>query len=176
MVHFDATDGALQLDFVLLSNGPVSLFWDLAVLDTACATLASLGYRVVRLDAGSWVDVVDMHDGVARALCFPDYYGRNLDAFNDCLFDVASGDYGMPAHATGLVLVIAGFDAFAALDPAAAHTLVDIYADKSRYAMLFGRRMLCLLQSDDARIVVPPVGASSVAWNPAEWLNSQRGL
>lgn len=162
MVHIDATDGAGRLDLDLLSDGPVSLFRDVAALDAACATLTSLGYHVVRLDAGSWVKAADMLDGVAKALHFPDHYGRNLDALNDCLSDVASGDYGVPAHATGLVLVLTGFDSLTSADPAAAHALADIYADRSRSAMLFGRRMLCLLQSNDRSIAGPPAGASRV--------------
>jgi hypothetical protein len=176
VVAFDPTVRAPQLDFLLLSDGPVSLFWKPAVLDTACATLASLGYHVVRLDAGAWVDKAAMLDGVSEALHFPDYFGRNLDALNDCLFDVASGDYGVPADAAGLVLVLNGFDAFASTDPVAAHALADMYAERSHYGMLFGRRMLCLLQSADPRIVVPPVGARRVSWNPAEWPDSKRGL
>ncbi|QAY69487.1 barstar family protein [Xylanimonas protaetiae] len=175
MAAFDPSDDAPQLDFVLLSSGPASLFWDPSVLDSACATLTSLGYHLVQLDAGAWDDKVAMLDGVAEALSFPGYFGRNLDALNDCLFDVASGDNWVPEEAAGLVLVLTGFDSFATKDADAAHALVDIYAAQSRYAMLFGRRMLCLLQSDDPRLELPLVGSTGVSWNPSEWLSSKRG-
>jgi hypothetical protein len=177
MAHFDsAAERAPQLDLALLRNGPVTLFCDHAVLESACVTLASLGYHIVRLDARSWADAQAMLDGVAGVLEFPAYFGRNLDALDDCLSDVASGDYGVPAASSGLVLVLTGFNAFATVDPAAAHALVDQYAKNSRGAMLFGRRMLCLLHSDDPHLTVPPVGATSVSWNPAEWLDSARSL
>ena len=49
------------------------------------------------------------------ALSFPGYFGRNLAALNDCMSDVASGDYGWDGDAdTGLVIVLRAFDAFAA--------------------------------------------------------------
>jgi hypothetical protein len=47
-------------------------------------------------------------------------------------------------------------------------------AHHSRTAALFGRRLMCLVQSDDPHIRFEPVGATPVAWNDAEWLNSKR--
>ena len=29
-----------------------------------------------------------LHDALAESLCFPDYYGRNLDALADCLSEI----------------------------------------------------------------------------------------
>lgn len=117
-----------------------------------------------------------MYDAIAVALDFPSYFGRNFDALNDCLSDVASGSYGTPEDATGLVLVLTGYDSFASKEPMMAHSVADIFASQSRQAMLYGQRMLCLLQSDDPRFTLPPVGAQTVAWNEAEWLDSKRGI
>jgi hypothetical protein len=39
-------------------------------------------------------------------LQFPDCYGRNLDAFNDCMGDVTAFQYGARPDAAGLVLVL----------------------------------------------------------------------
>jgi hypothetical protein len=41
-------------------------------------------------------------------------------------------------------------------------------------AALIGRRLMCLVQSDDPRITFPPVGATGVGWNEAEWLDAKR--
>uniref|UniRef100_UPI0012F68616 barstar family protein n=1 Tax=Nocardia niigatensis TaxID=209249 RepID=UPI0012F68616 len=38
---------------------------------------------------------------------------RNLNAFNDCMHDVLDREYGFPAEATGLVVVLTQFDEFA---------------------------------------------------------------
>ena len=39
----------------------------------------------VQLSARKWRTEQDVHDALARALQFPGYYGRNLDALFDCL-------------------------------------------------------------------------------------------
>ena len=42
----------------------------------------------VQLSARKWRTEQDVHDALARALQFPGYYGRNLDALFDCLRDL----------------------------------------------------------------------------------------
>lgn len=41
------------------------------------------------LDGDKIVDVESFYDEIAKVCKFPDYFGRNLDALNDCLFDLA---------------------------------------------------------------------------------------
>lgn len=176
MPSLNPADAGESFDIDLLQNGAVSLYWDRAVLNQACTLLASLGYDVVRLDAGSWHDVSGMFEEFAAAFAFPDYFGCNLAALNDCLSDVAAGGYGGDAVIERLALVLTGFDSFAGKEPHAAYALADMVADQSRSALLLGHRMLCLLHVDDSRFALPPVGAQPVVWNPAEWLDSKRGL
>jgi hypothetical protein len=73
------------------------------------ATLRDAGYHVVQADASGWLSVTDAHRDLSRMFAFPGYYGQNWDAFNDYL-----GDCGLAAEAAGLVMVLTGFDAFAA--------------------------------------------------------------
>jgi hypothetical protein len=153
----------------------VTLFWRTEVLDELVAGLVQGGYQIVRLDAGSWAKEIDFHRDIKAALDFPDYYGHNLDAFNDCMRDVASWDYGASRDATGTVLVFTGYDAFAGREPRSAQLILDLVAVAARRAMLYGHRLLCLVQSNDPNIVFEPVGASPVLWNPAEWANHRRG-
>lgn len=105
---------------------------------------------------------------MATALDFPDYYGSNLAALNDCMNDVAYYEYGTSPEATGLVLVFIGYDKFAAHCAHAAQRTLDIVADNARSAILIGHRMLCLVQSDSPDIHFAPVGATPVLWNDAE--------
>ena len=42
----------------------------------------------VQLSAARWQSEKDVHDALAKALSFPDYYGRNLDALHDCLTEL----------------------------------------------------------------------------------------
>jgi hypothetical protein len=71
-------------------------------------------------------------------------------------------------------VVFTGYDAFAARCPRAAQIVLDIMADSSRSAALVGRRLMCLVQRNDPHVQFEPVGATPVAWNDAEWLDSRR--
>lgn len=164
------------VDFRLVHNTFVTMFWQMAVLDQAVEWLVQNDYDVVTFDAGGWGSSSDMFDDVAEGLDFPGYFGRNLDALNDCMRDVASCDYGWRPDATGLVIVLKSFDRFASTDRRTAQIMLDIFADQARCAILVGNRIICLVQSDDPRLSFEPVGAMPVMWNDAEWLDSKRGL
>ncbi|TCM47713.1 barstar family protein [Kribbella sp. VKM Ac-2568] len=162
------------LDYQLMANGSVTLFWQPEVLNKTTGWLAKHGYQVVRVDTSGWRSDDDLHDGLSLALDFPEYYGRNLAALNDSLSDVAAGDLGWTDDDTGLVLVLEHYDAFATADPALAHHLLDVFAVQARHALLIGHRLLCLVQSDNPDLVLTPVGATPIPWNPIEWLDSAR--
>ncbi|QFZ18729.1 barnase inhibitor [Saccharothrix syringae] len=160
--------------FRLLTNTSVTLFWRPQILDETIAWLSDHGYQIIRVDAAHWSTEADLHRDIAAAFSFPDYYGHNLDALNDCMRDVVSQDYGWTPHTTGLVLVFADYDAFATRCPSPAQAVLDIMAEHSRSASLFGHRLMCLVHSNDPRIHFAPVGATPVMWNDAEWLDSKR--
>ena len=161
--------------FRLIHNTFVTMFWRSDLLAETLDWLAEHGYQVVDVDAGDCVDTVSLLDRLASALNFPDYFGRNLDALNDCMRDVVTGDYGSDLDATGFVLVLRRYDSFAGREATAAHAVLDILADQCRNGAIIGHRMMCLVQSDDPRLHLPPVGATPVMWNDAEWLASRRG-
>lgn len=74
-------------------------------------------------------------------------YGRNLDALNDVMADVAMYERGSDPSATGTALLLANFDAFGQRDEATAHALLDIFAVQARMAMVVGHPMLCVVES-----------------------------
>ncbi|MGV9663745.1 barstar family protein [Nocardia niigatensis] len=94
----------------LLANTSVLLYYRMAVLEQTISKLRLAGYRVVQADASRWLCVSDMHGDLSRMFHFPGYYGRNLNAFNDCMHDVLDREYGFPVEATGLVMVLTQFD------------------------------------------------------------------
>ena len=51
--------------------------------------LARLGFEVVVLDGGAMLDEPAFWAEVADAFEFPDYFGKNWDAFHDCFGDLA---------------------------------------------------------------------------------------
>jgi hypothetical protein len=171
---FDLEHDANRLDFGLMLNSAVTLFWRRQLFAEAVDWMRQHGYTMVQLDASTWTTDNDLHTAIAAALDFPDYYGRNLDALNDCMRDVVDYAYGTTQEATGLLLAFAGYDAFAQRRPRTAQAVLDILASQARCAMLTGHRMLCLVQSNDPRVTFEPVGASPVQWNSAEWLDSRR--
>jgi hypothetical protein len=164
-----------DLDYSLARDGPVVLFHRLDVLDTATSWLAGAGYDVVTLHAGGWSSEDALHEDIASALNFPDYYGENLNALNDCLGDVAWYEYGTAEEATGLVLVVLRYDAFVGVAPAAAEALIDIFASQAHSGALIGHRMLCLVQSDDPGLRSEAIGCRPLVLNKREWLDSAFG-
>ncbi len=171
MAIFEQTkDDWNRLDYRLLRDHPVTLYHRQDVLDNDLRWFEEHGYKSHRFEASGWSTLDNFHLEVRAALGFPDYYGRNLDAFNDCLRDLAISASG------GTILVFVTFDKFAAAFPEQAWVILDIIAQRSRRTLLHGRRLLALVQSDDPRIELRPVGATVVGWNPREWLKKDRGL
>jgi RNAse (barnase) inhibitor barstar len=39
--------------------------------------------KVIKIDAGGWGAIEDLHDTLLKVLEAPDWHGRNLDAFHD---------------------------------------------------------------------------------------------
>jgi RNAse (barnase) inhibitor barstar len=159
-----------RLDWRLLRCGPVALYFRQEVLAEDVAWLQEHQYGVYSFDCATWQSEADFHTDVSRTLSFPDYYGRNLAALNDCLSDLDVPDTG------GTALQFQRFDAFSAKLPQFAWHLLDIIARNSWDFMLFGRRLLALVQSDDPLLSFDRVGARPVSWNPKEWSDRNRGL
>lgn len=154
------------LDFAILSRGPVGLYRSAEELGLAVETLAGLEYETVTLDAAEWRGDSDLFDAFVEALHFPEYFGRNWDAFEEVISDVASGELSWPRDAAGLVVVIENGDDLMAVSRRAPRLVVQIFADASRRASLFGNRLILLLQvSDETGTSI----ATTVASPAARW-------
>jgi len=160
-------------DFALLRDGGLAMYRHRPVLVEAEQELRLLGYEDIRLDAHGWTER-ELHDAFASALDFPEYYGRNLNALADCLYDVAHGDYGWSAMSTGLAVTVEGFGAFAEREPDLATSVAEVLARATSAGLLFGHRLVLLLQVNDGQFRLPPVGCFQVPWNRREWLNADR--
>jgi RNAse (barnase) inhibitor barstar len=148
----------------------VALYFRPEVLDQDMTWLREAGYQIDEFDCTKWQAEPDFHADVAVRLAFPDYYGCNLNAFNDCI-----GDIEVPSSG-GRAIVFRRFDHFAHKEQRVAHAILDIMASASWSFMLYGRRLLTLAQSDDPRIEFAAIGARTAMRNPREWLNKDRGL
>src|SRR4051794_34894719 len=96
-----------RLDLRLLQNSPVALYFRAEVLNQDIAWLLSQGYHIDEFDCSGWHAESDFHADIAARLAFPDYYGRNLDAFNDCI-----GDIDVP-NSGGRAILFRRIDVFA---------------------------------------------------------------
>lgn len=159
---------ARRLDYQLMQDGPCILFYRQHVLDETVSWLRTHDYLIYTLDCSTWQNVDDAHEALSATLNFPDYYGRNLAALNDCLSDLE-----VPQE-SGVAIVFLHYHKFAKKEPEVANAILDIIATQSRYFLLFGEILMALVQSDNPRIAFEPVGCTSVTWNPAEWLTSKR--
>jgi RNAse (barnase) inhibitor barstar len=106
--------------------------------------LAARGYQIVRIDAAAPESEREFLDAIGVALDFPDYYGHNLDALNDCMRDVVRQDYGWRPDTAGLAIVFTGYPAATARWPHAAKATLEIMARASRDAAQSGKELLCL--------------------------------
>ncbi|WP_421108075.1 barstar family protein [Solicola sp. PLA-1-18] len=141
--HLDA-DVTHPPDFDLVRGGGLVCFTDSDALAATEARLVRTGYDLVSLECGTW-DEDSMHRELANALEFPDYYGHNLDATHDCLYDVAHGDYGWNPSRTGLAITLRNFGTFSRCESSTAQGLVAAAAHCSRDGLLFGHRIIWLL-------------------------------
>ena len=93
-------------DFTILRDGGVALYWRPEALRMDLNWLESNEYNIVEFDAARWKNEEQMHDAIRSALSFPYYYGKNLDALNDCLTDLELTETG------GVALVFHHYDQF----------------------------------------------------------------
>jgi RNAse (barnase) inhibitor barstar len=155
-----------RIDWKILQNGWASLYWKDEILNGDLIWLRKEKFEVVIFDCSSWRQIEKIHMALKKQLHFPDYYGENLNALNDCLSDLQINDNG-----TAIV-----FEHFQFIDKNYAHQLLDVFANNARQHMLFGKKLLTLIQVDDPKYHIDPIGACPVLWNNLEWLNKNRGL
>lgn len=77
-------------DFILARMGGAAAYLRDEVLAESERALDAVWYARTELNAFEW-DESRLHQDMASALGFPDYYGENMDALADCLGDVITG-------------------------------------------------------------------------------------
>ena len=159
-----------RLDFELLAGGGIALYHSKDVLAEDVAWLRREGYALRELACAAWTSEEAFHAEVARTFEFPAYYGRNLDAFADCL-----GDVEVPER-DGLAVVLRAVEGVRLRGGKLLWEVLDVFAGVIRSNLLVGRRLVVLAQSNDPRFELEPVGAMVVTWNRREWLDKKRGL
>jgi RNAse (barnase) inhibitor barstar len=154
--------------FELLRLSPLTRFADPAMMAEEVRDLEADGYHCVTLDCAAWAGEADFHTAAATALSFPDYYGHNLDALNDCIKSIDVGGH------RGLVLVFTHWEAFARVAGDRAWHVLDIIACASRFRLVYGERLLALVHVADPELQFEPVGRVGVVPSQREWRRNAR--
>ncbi|NNG18547.1 barstar family protein [Naumannella sp. ID2617S] len=91
------------------------------------AQLRRTGWRIGELHSGRDTGVRALLTEIGRVLEFPDYYGRNLDALDECLADLP-----VPS-----VLVWSGWQGFAVSEPRVWAVLLELWTARAEHPPAF---------------------------------------
>ncbi len=80
----------------------------------------------------------------AEALYFPDYFGKNWDALDDCLTDMSWHEAG------GYLILFRNCDAFAVESPEDFETALQVFNDSAEFWREQGKLFLVLVQGEAA--------------------------
>ncbi len=105
--------------------------------------IGALAKGVVHLHGQELTSKLAMLDAVAAALSFPDYFGRNWDALEDCLLDLAWWQ-------GGVAILIDDAQLPESQAPAEWRELLEIFHDAARYWKTAGRPFAVFLQGSHA--------------------------
>ena len=164
MASFDKKiNNCARLDWQILINGSISLYYDRAILEEDMQWLKSSGYQLYIFDFHMIKTREGFHKKAKEEFIFPDYYGENISAFSDCLMF----DLPIPVDG-GVAIVLKGFDEYCRIDGDYAHEILERLDENSRKQMLFGDRFLTLMQIDDKNMLIKEVGQHSIILNLSE--------
>jgi hypothetical protein len=169
MAVFSAED-CNRLDFEILAEGGVALYYQHEVLGEDLAWLALERYEILQFDEESMDSIEAFHFEVRIKLGLDENQPATYEGLRDALARVA-----VPANG-GYALILESVDQLAVENPTAVHRLCEVFSDVSREFLLTGHRFLALLQTDDPQLTVPPFGAREPCWNPRERAPWTRGL
>jgi len=107
--------------------------------------------HIVRIDCSAIGDWESFHDVFARELGFPDFYGRNMNAWIDCMGDIGAngGVTRLDAQPTDkVVLQLSGFQNLKERCPSVWADLLDCVAVVNGREMEAGEEPMLLLATD----------------------------
>ncbi len=160
-------EDTIERDIEILKNGPICKYYKNTILDEDIKWFLNNNYEVIELNVRNWTRK-NAHKNLKEALNFPDYYGENLNAFNDCIGDLYNKRY------KGLLLVFRSYDHFVDENRSFAESILDSITYESRIWLLTGQKLIGLVQSNNPDLEFSKLGGINPGWNSYEWLNSNR--
>jgi hypothetical protein len=169
---FDLEKHWEQPDWPFLADGAVNLFRRKDLYREAQFTLRNLEYNLIDIP---FEEFGDFCSKLGAALKWKDQFGYepwtgNLNAFNDGL-----RTFPFPASKC-VAICIEGFHRFVDQHEKIAHGILDVIEYQSRNHLLFGHKLVTLIQTDDGDFESTELGARRANWNDAEWMMDARRL
>ncbi|WP_186785933.1 barstar family protein [Paenibacillus agilis] len=146
----------------LFLNSDVVLFYQKQYIDSSIDALLKENYNIHIIDCSEWKTEMDFHNNVAQILGFPSYYGKNLNAFNDCLSDMYPSE-------SDIALVFLNFEILSGIDYEFSRHVLDIIQCQARSARIQGTHLCSLVQTNDKIATYRDLGTVNADWNSAEW-------
>lgn len=130
-----------ELNNLLTGNGAGGLLWLKTHVDVAdISKIAHRNGMVFFHLEGQRIEKKDQFlNHAAVAMKFPDHFGKNWDAFYDCLTDLEW------VKGKGFVIYFDHTDAFAAHNESQLATVIELFEDAINYWKTEGRPMIVLL-------------------------------
>ena len=159
-----------RLDFEILAEGGVALYYQHEVLGEDLAWFALERYDVIQFDEEALDSLDGFHFEARLKFGFPEDYEPTFDSLREALSELGVPDEG------GMALVLPGAHRMAQDDREGFIALMSVVSELSHEFMMTGQRFLTLVQSDDGELDVGAVGARTILWNPRERMGWTRGL
>ena len=141
----------LRLDDEILLEGPICIYSNEEILNKDLEWFKEAGYTIYDFDTSAWTSEIAHHE-LKSKMGFPQYYGNNLDAFNDCLSDMYNDNY------IGQVIVFRHFDKFRASDEHFCNTILEIIAEQSWQWLVSFHKLIGMIQVDNRNFLAPRIG------------------
>ena len=151
----------------MLKEGAITKYHKTSVLNEDISWFENNRFEIIQINCRKF-NKNNFHKHIKEALNFPDYYGENMSAFDDCISDLGDKKY------RGLVIVFNHFDDFYNDNKSLALRIIDSIARESWYRLVDGNYLLGLVQSSDPWLEIESVGGSLPQWNSNEWFNENR--
>ncbi len=161
-----------RFDWPLLQNGAINLYRGMELYDSAIESLSELKYYIIRV---RFETLDKFTNDVSDALKWKKQFGYspwtgNLNGLNDGL----SGEPFESANDSAIC--IENFDALVRADESLSNALLEMVERHSRNYLLFGKRLIGMIQTNDSDYQCSNIGGASANWNGAEWLNENREM
>lgn len=159
-----------RADWPLLQNGAVNLFWKVEVFDATLDQLKTIDYTILKFD---FTTPEQFKSDLSIAFNWQEHFGYpkwngNLDALSDGF------RYGPFYLSDKIVIAIQNFDILVKQDVNLSFHLLDMIERHSRDYLLFGKRLIGVIQTNDPKYECASIGTTGAQWNFKERLNSSR--